>query len=65
MDRLSPLRARIAHGSQVAIGAALALTFVGFCWALRSDLPTSPPIIAVAALLMGCVWVTRRFVRGA
>ena len=47
----------------VAVGTALASTLAGFCWALRSDLPTSPPIIAVSAMVLGCVWLARRLVR--
>jgi ABC-type Mn2+/Zn2+ transport system permease subunit len=47
----------------VAIGSALIATFTGFCWALFSDLPTSPPTIAVAAIILAVVWTSRRFVR--
>jgi ABC-type Mn2+/Zn2+ transport system permease subunit len=49
----------------IAIASALLSTFLGFCWALKSDLPTSPPIIGVSAILMAFVWLSRRFVREA
>jgi zinc transport system permease protein len=47
----------------VAIASAWIATFLGFCWSLQADLPTSPPVIAIMALIMGAVWVSRRFVR--
>jgi ABC-type Mn2+/Zn2+ transport system permease subunit len=48
----------------VAIASALVSTFIGFCWSIRSeDLPTSPPTIAVASIILGLVWLSRRFVR--
>jgi len=47
----------------ISILSALLSTFAGFCWALRSDLPTSPPIIAVSAVLLAFVWLARGFVR--
>ena len=49
----------------VAIASALISTFLGFCWALQGDLPTSPPTIAVSALLLAVVWFSRRFARAA
>jgi ABC-type Mn2+/Zn2+ transport system permease subunit len=49
----------------VAIGTAMVSTFLGFCWALQADLPTSPPIIAISALILGTVWLSRRYVREA
>lgn len=49
----------------VAIGSALLSTLLGFCLALKFDLPTSPPIIGVSAVLLAMVWVSRRFVREA
>lgn len=47
----------------VACASALISTFLGFCWALRSDLPTSPPIIAVSALILALVWIPRRWMK--
>ncbi len=47
----------------VSVVSAVLSTFLGFCWAIQGDLPTSPPIIAVSALILGVVWVSRRFVR--
>ena len=49
----------------VAVVSALVSTILGFIWSLKSDLPTSPPIIAVSALLLGVVWFSRRFVKEA
>lgn len=49
----------------IAIGSALVATFLGFCWALQGDLPTSPPTIAVSALILAVFWFSRRFVRTA
>jgi ABC-type Mn2+/Zn2+ transport system permease subunit len=46
-----------------AILCAVLSTFLGFCWALYADLPTSPPTIAIAGSILGMVWLSRRFVR--
>jgi ABC-type Mn2+/Zn2+ transport system permease subunit len=47
----------------IAVASAWVSTFVGFCWALNSDLPTSPPIIGVMAVILAGFWISRRFVR--
>ncbi len=47
----------------IAVASALLSTFLGFIWSLKADLPTSPPIIAVSAMLLGVVWLSRRFVK--
>jgi ABC-type Mn2+/Zn2+ transport system permease subunit len=47
----------------VAVASAIVSTFVGYCWALKADLPPSPPIIAASAILLAIVWVSRRFVK--
>jgi ABC-type Mn2+/Zn2+ transport system permease subunit len=47
----------------IAVVSAWVSTFVGFCWALNSDLPTSPPIIGVMAVILAAFWISRRFVR--
>ncbi len=55
---------RMSTAFIVAIASALISTFVGFCWSLQSeDLPTSPPTIAVGALILALVWVSRRFAK--
>jgi ABC-type Mn2+/Zn2+ transport system permease subunit len=54
---------RMSTAFIVAIVAAVVSTFLGFCWALMADLPTSPPIIAVSAVLLAVVWISQRFVR--
>jgi zinc/manganese transport system permease protein len=56
---------RMSTAFWVAIATSLVSTFVGFCWALKSDLPTSPPTIAIAAVILAILWVSRRFVREA
>ncbi|MEP6756901.1 MAG: metal ABC transporter permease [Chthonomonadales bacterium] len=53
---------RMPAAFTVAIGTALVSTFLGFTWALKVDLPSSPPIIAVAAIILAIVWTSRRFV---
>ena len=54
---------RMPTAFTVAIASAVIASFLGFTWALKSDLPPSPPTIAVGAVIMGLVWVSRRFVR--
>ena len=49
----------------VAIVSALLSTFIGFAWAINSDLPTSPPTIGVATIIMAVIWISRRFVKEA
>ena len=56
---------RMPTAFAAAIASALISTFLGFCWALKSDLPTSPPTIAIASALLAIVWISRRFVREA
>lgn len=47
----------------VSVGCAVLATILGFLWSLKADLPTSPPTIAVATLLLGVAWLVAR-VRG-
>jgi zinc transport system permease protein len=54
---------RMSTAFLVAIISALVSTFVGFCLALKWDLPASPPIIAVSAVILAVLWTSRRFVR--
>jgi ABC-type Mn2+/Zn2+ transport system permease subunit len=56
---------RMPTAFAVACLSAVASTFLGFCWALKSDLPTSPPIIAVSALILAAVWIPRRWMKTA
>jgi ABC-type Mn2+/Zn2+ transport system permease subunit len=56
---------RMPTAFMVACASALLSTFLGFCWALKSDLPTSPPIIAVSAILLALVWLPRRWMKTA
>ncbi|HSV74690.1 MAG TPA: metal ABC transporter permease [Chthonomonadales bacterium] len=48
----------------VAVLTAVFSTVAGFALALKLDLPTSPPTIAVMALVLGVAWLTSRL-RGA
>jgi zinc transport system permease protein len=47
----------------VACGSALVSTFLGFCWAITGDLPTSPPIIAVSAFILALVWLPQKVMK--
>jgi zinc transport system permease protein len=47
----------------VACASALVSTFLGFCWAITGDLPTSPPIIAISALLLALVWIPKKVMK--
>lgn len=54
---------RMSTAFGVAIITSVISTFIGFCWSLKSELPTSPPTIAVAAMILAVLWTSRRFVR--
>jgi ABC-type Mn2+/Zn2+ transport system permease subunit len=54
---------RMPTAFMVAGLSAVASTLLGFCWALKSDLPTSPPIIAVSALILAFVWFPQRWMK--
>jgi ABC-type Mn2+/Zn2+ transport system permease subunit len=55
---------RMSGAFAVAMVCALLSTLVGFYWSFRSEvLPTSPPTIVVAVVLLALAWVVRRLRR--
>jgi ABC-type Mn2+/Zn2+ transport system permease subunit len=55
---------RMSTAFTVAIVSAILSTFIGYCWSIQSeDLPTSPPTIAVASVILAFVWISRRFAK--
>jgi ABC-type Mn2+/Zn2+ transport system permease subunit len=54
---------RMSTAFALAVASALVSTFLGFCWSLKSELPTGPPIIAVSAVILALLWVSKRFFR--
>jgi ABC-type Mn2+/Zn2+ transport system permease subunit len=56
---------RMSTAFIVSIVAAVLAAILGFLFALRMDLPPSPPTIAVGAVMLALVWASRRSVREA
>jgi ABC-type Mn2+/Zn2+ transport system permease subunit len=56
---------RMATAFTVAVAAAVVAAVTGFLFALKLDLPPSPPTIAIGAIILSLVWASRRFVREA
>jgi ABC-type Mn2+/Zn2+ transport system permease subunit len=54
---------RMSTAFGVAIISSVIATVLGFCWALKGDLPTSPPTIAISAIILAILWTSRRFVK--
>jgi ABC-type Mn2+/Zn2+ transport system permease subunit len=56
---------RMSTAFLVAIVSAVVATFLGFLLALKTDLPASPPTIAVSAFILVVLWMSRRFAKEA
>jgi ABC-type Mn2+/Zn2+ transport system permease subunit len=54
---------RMPAAFAIAVVSALVSTFLGFCWSLKSDLPTGPPIIGASAIILAILWLSKRFLR--